>query len=208
MNELYNVKLLPTKDKKLIYVNNPKVACSSIKFSFLGDNKLIHLDSNYVSLADTQGAKFFSVVRSPYERVLSAYLNTVVVETNIWMSTLALFTKLGGVGGTGAFRKVEFEEFLTIINFISSREPHMVNPHYRTQFYNLRNDVINYDFVGRLEDMSKVSEYLSSFGIILASYAPHKTNAKERLTDFSNDYTNTLIEKTYALDFETFGYAK
>ena len=34
MNELYNVKLLPTKDKRLIYVNNPKVACSSIKFSF------------------------------------------------------------------------------------------------------------------------------------------------------------------------------
>jgi hypothetical protein len=68
--------------------------------------------------------------------------------------------------------------------------------------------VINYDFIGRLEDMSKVSEYLSSFDIIFASYAPHKTNAKERLTDFSNDNTNTLIEKTYALDFETFGYAK
>jgi hypothetical protein len=208
MKNLTNVKLLKCKNIPLVYVNNPKVACSSIKLSILNDKQLIHDNKIYSNYSSVQNCSFFSVVRNPIERVLSAYLNMVTVETDIWMSTVKLYCDIQDEVYSGKYELVSFGDYLEILNVIASLFPEKINPHFRCQFFNLAPDEIDYEFIGRLDDMATVASYLSDKGIELENFTPHKTNAKSKIDDFFGIREKELTYSIYAKDFEYFNFNK
>jgi hypothetical protein len=208
MNNLINVKLLKCNNISLVYVNNPKVACSSIKLSILKEKQLIHDNKIYTNYSSVLSCDFFSVVRNPFDRALSAYLNMVTVETDIWMSTMKLYCDIQGVSYSDVFKPVSFSKFLEVLNVISNSQPEKLNPHFRCQYFNLSPDVIKYQFIGRLDDMETVASYLNEKGIQLENFTPHRTNAKNKTKEYYEETEIQLARNIYNKDFDYFNFSK
>jgi hypothetical protein len=208
MKNLINVKLLKCNNISLVYVNNPKVACSSIKLSILKEKRLIHDNKIYTDYSSVLGCDFFSVVRNPFDRALSAYLNMVTVETDIWMSTMKLYSDIQDVSYSNVFKPISFRDFLEVLNVIANSQPEKLNPHFRCQYFNLAPDVIKYQFIGRLDDMDTVTSYLNEKGIQLENFTPHKTNAKNKTNEYYEENEMQLACNIYGKDFDYFNFSK
>ena len=228
---LYTSSLLSTRvhyapDQNLTYLNNPKVACSTIKKSiWLKDDE----DKNQVTYAGdphdkvaspfciTQREKFmvwgiynlgldnfinstfFSVVRNPFVRILSAYLDKIAGsprDLEVWIP-LAMRCQLPEEA------RPSFIEFL---HMICSEEPTLLDWHFAPQHVNLLYGLAPLSFVGQLEFMEDTSEFLSQFGIEIKSHIPHSTNASERIKEFYGPDETELVLNYFQRDFEIFGY--
>src|SRR5690625_2056012 len=93
-------------DYNLGYLNNPKVACGTIKNSMLGGGDInVHKRSSFDALDSIEGVEIFSVVRNPFSRALSGYLQkfTGNKELAIWQDFAKRFDL--DVDGEISFRK-------------------------------------------------------------------------------------------------------
>jgi len=185
------------------YVNNPKVACSSIKLSILNDVDRIHDVESYTSAKNlVDNAKFFSVVRDPFSRLVSGYLDKIHRQTNI-IPQMARELKIpdleSHIGRKG--EKLQ-SNFLFFVEALAKHErKRKINGHFRPQFMNLDIKNIEYDFIGSLGRYNEVEDYIRSIGFTPRRHSPHKTDKelKELLTGLSEakKLTKVAFEKDY-----------
>jgi len=202
--------------QSLTYLRNPKVATKSIELSlwaafdpesapqnphaaketpFLRNHKGISASA----MESLRNSEFFSVVRNPYSRFLSGYLNKVSHRGPWQHRTSVRF----GVEGMPA---PSLEDFLRIVKAADQRS---MDPHFRPQHLNLMHGLISLDFMGHLEEMDAVRAYLLRHGMVLQSNNLNATGvgATQATSKLSAEAID-LIQDIYSADFEIYGYSK
>lgn len=210
---------------KLLYVVNPKAACSSVKLllsrlesgDFDYDVSNIHVRGATLlptpgqvgwakigeNLKDPSEYYKFSFVRNPVARIVSCYNDKIIKQSSYFVSDLK---KAAGYEDTTSM-SMEFIEFL---NIIKDQEIVEMDQHWRPQNYNLLHDSVDYDFIGKLENFE------SDFNqIIDANDCPqiqtvhrNKYNSKDRkltVADLTADELS-IVHSLYGRDFELFDY--
>lgn len=207
----------------LVYVETPKVGCTTIK-RFLQEIEAepgadlpgnVHDKKNspvqspnssqYTVDQILGGARFvrFSFVRNPYTRIVSAYLDKIV--TNQWEKQRRLPPL-----GYDPNDEVEFHDFL---KSISRYPPERMDIHWMPQHTILRPDRIDYEFMGRFETFTEsfqyfVEQFLPTHlnRVPTENAAKHRTNADARVKELVGPKEDALIRQLYEQDFKTFDY--
>ena len=214
-----------SKKHKFVYVETPKVACSTIKRVL----QLIEVDGDATRLSKqvhnrqasplatpmnigidpdelfTGDAYFrFAFVRNPYSRILSAYLDKIV--TNEWERSWRLPT-LG-------FKKddqVTLLQFLEVIREVPNIHKDI---HWAPQAYILQRHKVKYNYIGRFEYfpaglkcvVSKIK--LDEDPVLSETRANyHKTDANSKIAAYIGPRERDLILDIFENDFEIFRYS-
>lgn len=205
-------------------VINPKSACSTLKFNLWREEYAtgatpwrppgmrggIHRKNNTpiqkVPLAEMERALFekpvFSIVRNPYTRVLSAYLDKIAGEKK---EKRHLLLSMGYAQNI----PVTFAEF---VDFICSQDSREMDAHYAPQIFLMQADYVAYAKIGSVETIDEsIAQIVSlAYGRPPASKAdfrPHRQGASSLVAQY---YTDEIAAKVYAKfrgDFERFGYS-
>ena len=213
---------------KYIYVETPKVGCSTIK-SVLQRMELNYPDlvrddfedihdrhySPLISPSQTCGFDrllnnpqffVFSFARNPYTRLLSAYLDKIKNNRPPKKSIL----KALGENPDNIEKEIPFDEFIRVICDLNIQQ---MNPHWRVQYYQTMHDSIEFDFVGRMENFQE--DCISVFSKINGSYADyyspevrHATNSNALLHKYFDDKLTEKVYEKFKIDFRHFGYDK
>ena len=149
----------------------------------------------------------FTVVRNPYSRILSCYLDRIVPANS--QPYRQLITVLGRQAG----ESVSFDEF---VRAICAQRPFDQNNHWRLQVAEVCFNEIRYDEVGKQEtfaqDMARIWRRIAHGKPIpdfaAENKAPSITSAERRLAEFYTADLIDLIRTAYAADFDTFGYSR
>lgn len=213
---------------KYIYVETPKVACSTIKSTLqkleLQDIGLyrenfedIHKREFSPLLKVQQMADFdtflqkkdifkFCFVRNPYSRVLSAYLDKIVGnQSHKGRILLELGHDIDALK-----QEVSFEEFLAVL---SKQTVLTMDPHWRVQYYQTFQDYIDYDFIGKFENFEEDFVYVGKnisdkFHKYYMSEKRHSTDANTMLDEYYTNELKEIVYNIYKKDFDYFGYKK
>jgi hypothetical protein len=198
-------------DKKLVYLSNPKVACSSIKATLIPakpKGKTVHqatksLTRDFLTRKEKTYYKF-TFVRNPFARLVSCYEDRYIKDQrridrgkrDALYFDRYLF---------GYIKHVEsFDEFIRKIVRIPTCLHDM---HFYPQ-YNLiygRNGARAVDFVGKLKKINEQFKPIQvRFGLMPL---PHRNKTKKGdWRDFYTRETAELVRKKYAKDISQFGY--
>lgn len=166
-----------------------------------------------------EGARRFAMVRNPYDRTLSAYLNKVEQRLplkaedtgNYWDSVVAKVENFRvNELDTTKHPEISLEVFLRWIKYSDDWE--IQDEHWCPQTTLLRQPEIEFDYIGRFENIAEdAPKILAQMGCDQSfpsqrdvKFAP--TNASVRLERYMTPEVEALIESIYALDFEQFGY--
>lgn len=195
----------------LVYVMNQKAACTTIiKSLWLAEDRTRGTNSYrgahrhdrgpFINIVDVprkklEEAQWFTVVRDPYARLLSAYLDKIVPDSppGRW------FTQRAGR------RPKNFRDFVEKLSHIRMET---MNPHFRAQYLNVLYPYVRWDFIGRVEAMDQVSAYLASRGVEMETHSEHATGAAELLSEHYDDATLAGVTSLYRVDFDLFGYPR
>lgn len=220
-----------------IYVETPKVACSTIKKKLqeieaslegitLPENRPpsdIHKKalSPLLSPSDVGFEKFcemldddsvikFCFVRNPYTRTLSAFLNKIDRPKTINRQQ----RKIKRILGLDIDKKITFKQFLDAISNSTSFD---MDPHWRIQSNQLFWSCINYDFIGYFENLTQdfnqilkqiYPKLIDETNLLDVKTSPHNaTNANDKLVKFYNDENKNLVQTIYQKDFLNFNYS-
>ncbi|HMN13778.1 MAG TPA: sulfotransferase family protein [Bellilinea sp.] len=212
-----------SKKYKYVYVETPKVACTTIKRVLqqaesggamtYDDPSFIHERERspllgpwsdrraFVEAMRADDYFRFCFVRNPFSRILSCYLDKMV-ETEFERRRLA---------GQLGFDPETPPSFINFLRAISERKDEENDIHWAPQTFLLRPNRVRYSFIGRFElfrdQFSLVCERL---GIIeYASDLPdtqHKTNAHEHIKEYMGREEIELVHRIYERDFRNFGF--
>lgn len=199
-------------DRELIYIELPKVACTSIKATIgqdygitmtedkhLGDSPLWHKEIGKLP-PHLKGFFKFSFVRDPFSRLVSCYMEKVVNKR-----------QTGEAFRASAFQtlptSINFEEFVRRTTKIPDR---WANHHFKSQYSILfqRGQPL-LDWVGRFESLQDDWERLASRFDLNRELESHLVTRGSLYEDHRSFYTKELAElvyKRYRRDFEAFGY--
>lgn len=223
---------------RLVYVPTPKVACTSLKSAVVDlegarkdvfgagpeqtEQQSIHDPSVYSlrSLAQLSAAERdealtderwvrFCLTRDPYDRVLSAWANKVL------LGGLGgpLDEQLAEVGlpGVGSTESVDLGVmFRAFVHRLSSNDPRFGDDHLAPQVTLLDVDRFPYTHIVDLSDLDHLlaelrSSHPSRAGFVLGPRA--NEGLRLRSEDLYDADTAAVIESLYAADFRRFGYA-
>lgn len=190
----------------IVFVHVPKAAGTSINHSLYGQF-MGHLPAPLIrKVAPVSVTKlpFFSVVRNPWDRCVSAFH----------------FAKKGkgmGQGITAAIYRpeqyniAEFETFDAFVHeWLATKNVDRLDPVFRSQVHytGQGEDEFNLDFVGRTENMKALEEYLSDTLQQKISFKKMNFLAIDG-RDYRSYYsreTRDLVARIYAKDIAQFGY--
>jgi hypothetical protein len=205
----------------LIYLNNPKAGCSTLKFSlwtavdrltgrntFTGkvhDRRVDPFARDVFALDESASEIFsrspmFSVVRNPYSRILAAYLNKIPNDPHVW----TVFHEGFGLRPDLDKNDLPFRDFLRLI---AVAPPSLLDGHFRPQCDNLLLPLTKPAFIGYLEDMGSVGDFLAGFGVEIQNHVQHATHSADRLKDYCDPECSDLIRDIHAEDFKLLGYS-
>ncbi|WP_163025935.1 sulfotransferase family protein [Chachezhania antarctica] len=210
--------LRANKAANIVYLNNPKVGCSTIKnilWNSLADEPRarkvdVHdveaspFDNRIDQMDWLADARIFTFVRNPFVRVVSAYLNKIADQKPIQWSH---FVRRYGVDSGPV---IGFDAF---IKLISEDAPERLDPHWRPQHLNLMYPFVQPNMMGKLERMDDLlpqvlERYLGLPPAPVKRKSRHGTNAGATYLDyFRNRDTLDRVLALYAEDFRYFGYA-
>lgn len=145
-------------------------------------------------------SEWFSVVRNPFVRVLSAYLNKIPAEhrdPQVWGPLKKRFRM--------PEETPPFAEFLQML--LSESVPEALDWHFCPQAANLLCGLAPLSFVGQLEAMEEVEAWLAARGIPIKSVCWHATNARELVDGYYGAAEIDAVLKIYRTDFDQFGYS-
>lgn len=154
----------------------------------------------------------FAVVRNPYSRVLSAYLDTVGRNRPPFHTLKADLASIKGMQPAEINpNNVSFQDFLSAIERrVQEKGWRHVDQHYRLQTHHLSDDLIAYDRIFKLEQFPEALEEISSrIGVRLpeADRGPHQTDSSSRMATFYADTAcSKLVASIYQDDLRRFGY--
>ena len=148
--------------------------------------------------------KTFTVVRNPYDRVLSFFTQKVVNELRDMQPTRnfgMLIEKYGFINEKEAFT-ISFEEFIDkLYNVPSSNYEH----HLCTQYDNL--EVEKLDFILRFEDLeNEIKNKLLKDVDIYIDVQKINTSKPEGYRPFYNKKMREQVEEIYEIDFKKLNY--
>ncbi|NMT65219.1 sulfotransferase family protein [Marinobacter orientalis] len=146
----------------------------------------------------------FAFVRNPYSRILSCYLDRILTHTSRPSRDFRKSLK------KDAF---DFKDFVSVICHQSSNEQ---NSHWRVQADDILFDLVDFDFIGKFENLSEDLMHINSaiFGTMLdkkvldGNFSPKKTSANEKIEEYYTQELLDMIYYAYRKDFEYFGYEK
>lgn len=214
-----------SKKYNYIYVETPKVACSTIKrvLQIIEDDAVRKTSAKKVhdrsvsplcipkDMGEDCGTLFggdkyfrFAFVRNPFTRILSAYLDKLV--ENEWERNRRL-PQLGLAKDT----KITFIQFLEIVEGQDDLDRDI---HWMSQSGILQTGRVEYNFIGRLEQFEQ--HFKAVINTISPGYVKelhvqrndwHKTNASEKVNQYIGKKEKDLILKIYDNDFSSFCYS-
>ena len=219
--DLVNYLVNWSAQHKYIYVETPKVGCTTIKhflqnaersinstidYSLVHDRRsspLLSPRSNYsIFIAAFNHSSFykFCFVRNPYSRLLSAYLDKFVTDER---ERLRLSPKLG----IPVSRKPSFLDFLCAIQEQTDGDRDI---HWASQEHLLSPSTVRYSFVGRFENfqqsLSLIANVLGLQHFLSLEDTRHATNAGEKIAAYYSAREINLVQTIYERDFLSFGY--
>ena len=205
----------------LLYLNNPKCACTTVKHAmwlasdalsgkttFAGnvhDRKIDPFAKDVFRLSGKEQervsrAVVFSVVRNPFARALSAYVDKVANDPGVW----PIFLKRFGLKEHVGRNELSFADFLGLI---ALAHDDILDGHFRPQCRNLLLPLAQPVFVGFVENMTPVGDFLASRGVPFRDERMNASSAYEQLEAFYDRRSAALVRKRYAEDFSRFGYS-
>ena len=146
----------------------------------------------------------FCLVRNPYTRLLSAYLDKIAKNTP---------TKLNILHHLGLTEQAMDEpiDFPLFVDVACGQSPEHMDPHWRVQYIHTCQAHIEYHKIGRFETLDE--DFRSILNILspnAASYLSteqrHSTRSEHKLRDYYTPELRAKVRQAYALDFEHFGY--
>jgi hypothetical protein len=204
-----------------IYVETPKVGCSTIKrilqtAEVNNDESRLPQDvhdrmnspiptmnrapGQFRELLYNQETFRFCFVRNPFSRVLSCYLDKFVKDE---AEKGRLISQLD----VPKHKDLSFTDFLNAIRRQPDREK---NIHWVPQSFLLNPHSLKYDFIGRFETMSADINYvIEALKLPVRSWqknAPHATAAGSKLNRYYGRDEIRLVQEIYVEDFKSFGY--
>lgn len=198
----------------ILYVNNPKCGCSTIKTclktvqadAYVKEGRNFHLSQSPHAADDClrrsgfpietcQERYVISCVRNPFARALSGYLDKVEGKDPL---------------PYGEFRGRAVRSFDDYLRALVKYSPVIMDMHFRPQSTNLDYPRLTYDAIFYLEHLSCMARYLSRIvpGFELRTHAPHSRNSSEKLRQYYTDFSVELVREIYAQDFASFGYSE
>jgi hypothetical protein len=232
LGEDLHASLYFSKAFKYCYVNNPKAACSSIKKILWaaetdsgaaprmpqragGEQDLLNRKPNTADdcrpwmpldapiVEDVSDRFYFTFVRNPFARALSAYLDKIAGRPNIHKREFHRFF------GLPADRRLSFGEFLELVERqpVSARDPH-----WRDQCVSVALDLVPYDLVGKCEalapDLARVCAVVGLGAVDPAgnSFMDHATHASDKLRAYYGPREEDAVRRIYREDFERLCY--
>lgn len=232
-NFIYNA------ERGFIFAYVPKVACTNWKslLRYMAghedwlDNKLAHdkvngglryldLDGKDSDILHDRTIRKYAMVRDPYSRVLSAYLNKVedLMPPRPMTAGEDHFSKV--VRDIDAFRRkhldqdrypdITFEVFLLWLR--DSGSWFTKDEHWAPQVTLLRQPEIKFDFIGRLENLAEdAPKILEDMGCDRGfpsqkdvNFAP--TEATDKMLYYYTDEICAIVADLYAADFDVLDY--
>ena len=216
--QIHKQALRANQAGNLVYLNNPKVGCSTVKnalWEILAPEAAkgkfdVHsiegspFEDKLAKLGWLADANVFTFVRNPFSRLVSAYLNKIVGQEP---RKLDQFCQRYQVP---ADQRLSFDEF---VRCISEDAPEYLDPHWRPQHINLMYPFVQPNVIGKLEHMDEeLPGVLNRF--LAAPLAPvqrknqHGTNSQKKYRAFfSNPRTLERAVTLYFRDFLHFGYS-
>jgi hypothetical protein len=142
----------------------------------------------------------FSVVRNPYTRVLSAYLNRMVNNRD---ETFLEFEKQYQISA----ENLSFKDFLLTI---SRDEPASLDRHWRPLSDLLAVRLFSYDHIGKIENIGDLKDdLLQRFFPVVAAFESgqsHSTNSSNKIRQYYTADEIDLVNAIYEEDFINFRY--
>ena len=213
---------------KYVYVETPKVACSTIKGTLqrieLEHAELVKTDPNDIHdrryspllkpsqtcgldrLINNPEYFVFCFVRNPYTRLLSSYLDKIEKNKHVKWSILYAM----GEDVKKLDKKVSFSDFVDVV---CELDVYDMDPHWRVQYYHTFQEEVNYDFIGKLEKFSEDVDYALSK--IIHNYrdfyrlkVEHSTKSNEMLSKYYKDDLQEKVYNKFKVDFDYFEYDK
>jgi hypothetical protein len=198
---------------KCVHIHIPKCAGTSIDLALRG-KLTVNWDENkklwkqhctalnvkkYFASAEQWNNYFkFSIVRNPFDRIVSSY-NFLCrhMEYSNFRDRL-LFKDF--VLRTGMFEKMLNQDSVDK----PSNNYHQVRP---SVDYLFENDSLIVDYVGRFERLEDEWEFIcEKIGAKIKLPHINKNDRKKQYQDYYNDETKEYVSKIYKKDIETFGY--
>lgn len=217
-----------SQQHKIIYVETPKVGCTTIKqilqyaeYGFdisklpVDDHDHVHdrsrsplkspRDNEEQFIRCLESAEYFtfSFVRNPFTRILSAYLDKIVGRAGV----ANRIQKQMGIDPSSHIPT--FDEF---VQTVYNQAIEDMNPHWAPQTYLLGIDNVQYDFLGRFEFFEdSIAQLVARAQLRIPEGAfglgrGHATAADTRLQDNYTSRAINRVQQIYSEDFERLGY--
>ena len=213
--------LHPLPEHGIVYVKNPKAACSTIllwldrmhtgEHDFDPDD--VHTDHRLPRVGQvgrkrvarmlSGGAYRFTFVRDPLRRFQSGYLDKIANPAGNWRSQVQV--TLGQEPDQG--REVSLDDFVTAVE---RQDPvSEMDPHWRPQHINVMTALIDYDHIGRIEtfadDLEAIRRGAGLPDVPVKARNVAKSGGRVDLFADRPDLEER-VRAIYAEDYETFGY--
>lgn len=183
-------------ERGVLFIHVPKAAGMSITTS-LYKKEIGHLkNKNY----QKNSIKTLSVVRNPYDRLVSAYF----------------FLKQGGMnkykadGVMSDYINNNFKDFDSFVRFYISHERFGEYPHFLSQvsFLKNRKGKIDIDYIAKLESLeSDINEFCNKYNENIELMHINMSERKSYDEYYTEELKEIVYEK-YKEDFELLGYSK
>ena len=189
---------------RVIYVINPKCACTSLKAFVVTNDDRIEIDVGKIGrdgafggidttedITGYTGYFKFSFVRNPWDRLVSCYTEKVV-DQGRWENIFG--------------KAPSFERFVRTVADIPDESSDM---HWRSQYLNLvgHDDNLVVDFLGRVEAINDgVREVASRTGLTF-NLGHYRKSRRKPYTAYYNEEMRGLVAKRYTVDIAMFGYS-
>jgi len=209
-----------------IFVETPKVGCSSIKLTLqrleLGDSSFSREDFEDLHRRDyspllrpqqvgdidavlkREGLFRFCFVRNPYTRLLSCYLEKINGNKHQKVQILRQL----GFGQNDINKEISFETF---VDAVIHQPISMMDPHWRHQYYQTFQDSIQYDFIGKFEQFdAHLNEALHritpEYTHYLSTEDRHSQDTAEALDQYYTPQLREQVYRCFEKDFQYFKY--
>ncbi len=230
----FNYSCHPSDRAGYLYMESPKVACSTLKFwlqsheyILMGeeprefDPPTVHKpglsplprakrnEEELFELLVNDNERFsFAFVRNPFGRVLSCFRSKIERNIEPKRKILAIINGTSVDDVKDLTQEVSFHEFLEVVSGQTLRE---MDPHWRPLNSQLLTDVIPYDFIGRLETLQSDIRILESrlFGDTKVALPKifNRTDSDHLLDEYYDLAAENKVREIYEADFRVFGYA-